>query len=191
MEMIDEIKFACATCGQHIVTAAEAAGVAVECPSCRETMTVPAARAIHDRSYGEGLRGSDALTESRENLEAVVSECERLKSVATHAQAELKTFQAERLGLKSELAQLRQRHSGLEEKAAALEAESARREGAAAAREAALTQDLAIARTRASAAETQISAKESDLENAHAALTAAEAQGRAIKRKSWRFRTRA
>lgn len=190
LETFTEIKFSCGTCGQHMVADAAAAGQAAECPNCRQPVTIPAPRTMYERSYGE-----PAPTETRETrpdveeqndspqpgrFEAVLEECERLKSVATHAQTELKTFQAERLTLKTELAQLRQRLPVLENQATAGAAETTRWQGVAEAakvRAASLENDLSISRQRTTAAETQIAAKEQELAAVRASLAAAEAQG--------------
>lgn len=68
--MITDIKFDCAHCGQRMVVASEAAGLATECPSCRTSITIPAQAALLDRNYEPQppVRGTAPSTklESRE-----------------------------------------------------------------------------------------------------------------------------
>jgi chromosome segregation ATPase len=46
-----DIKFACSSCGQRMLVDAEAAGMAVDCPHCAASMTIPKLGALHDRQY--------------------------------------------------------------------------------------------------------------------------------------------
>lgn len=190
--MLTEIKFSCGQCGQHISADADAAGVSAECPNCRASVTVPhlqSDRRIAFVPAGESeadpqwlrqtlrettlqrLELERDLTSTREELATARDHADRLNTTATHLQAELKTFQTERVTLKSELAAARQR-------IAALEADSAKAHVSAAAshsRIASLDADLAVARQHAAAAETQLSAKESELAQTLERLAAAEA----------------
>ena len=101
--MIAEIKFACSHCGQRIAVGSDDAGRSVDCPTCQNAVTIP-----------DGLR---------ERLAAAQSECERLRTTATHAQAEIKSFQNERLALRNETAGLKQRASTAESRIAAMQDE--------------------------------------------------------------------
>ncbi len=111
--MIAEIKFACAHCGQKIAVEPEAAGVSINCPTCQNRVTIPR----------EGVAAEARRTEGglREKLAALQSECERLRANATHSQAEIKSFQTERLALRNEAAALKQRAAGAEAQVAAMD----------------------------------------------------------------------
>jgi chromosome segregation ATPase len=84
------------------------------------------------RADGEALEHRTEVARLREQLAASHSECERLKANTTHAQAELKSFQTDRLTLRNDLqlqrqrlaateTQLGARERDLSEKAAAVE----------------------------------------------------------------------
>jgi len=49
--MTTDIKFECSSCGQRMLVDAEAAGMAVDCPHCAASMTIPKLGALHDRQY--------------------------------------------------------------------------------------------------------------------------------------------
>jgi chromosome segregation ATPase/DNA-directed RNA polymerase subunit RPC12/RpoP len=168
--MIAEIKFDCGKCGQRICVEQAAAGLASDCPTCGHGLTIPEPHGLNERDYdgpfrsngstrsveegriySEG-RGGDPLAELaaaheelaflRELLHERSEECSRLTASATHAQAEIKSFQAERRTLKSELATQKQR-------VAALEAHGAE-----------LATDLEVQQQRASALEAHLTGKE-------------------------------
>jgi DNA repair exonuclease SbcCD ATPase subunit len=114
--MIADIRFACTRCGQYMRADAAAAGLAADCPHCGRALVVPpndGDRAVNatpptvadDRSEIDRLR---------QQLAVSVSECERLTAAVTHAQAESKSFQADRVAMKTELAQTRQRLAAAE-----------------------------------------------------------------------------
>lgn len=161
--MIADIKFACSHCGQHMLVAATAAGVAAECPGCGQTVTVPEARSRE-------AEGGSAATDDERLLE-------RLAADATLARAESKSFHSERLALKSELAQHRQRLAGVEAQWAASEealAEAQQTAWRVAAERDSARADLEIVQQRAAATETQLLAKEADLGEMRTRLLAAE-----------------
>ena len=141
--MIAEIKFECAHCGQKMAVGSEAAGLDAECPTCQNLVTIP-----QDAAFSEPRRSDGGL---REKLAALQSECERLGASATHAQAEIKSFQNERLTLRNEAAALKQRAIAAEEKLGLLE----------------------IVRQRLEATETQFAALERDLVESQTALAGA------------------
>ena len=136
--MIADIKFNCSQCGQRMLVAAAAAGRTADCPTCGRPVTIPVAGEIgelpykaHSRAkkksfspgtlaHGEPGVGGEDLTVARaeiahfrEQALAAQAECERLHANATHAQAESKSFQTERLALKNDLAQWKQRAAAL------------------------------------------------------------------------------
>ena len=141
--MIAEIKFECAHCGQKIAVGSNAAGADVECPTCRNVLTIPL-----DAGFSEPRRTEPA---AREKLAVLQAECERLRASATHSQAEIKSFHAERLALRNEAAALKQR---------------------VAAADAQLSQ-MEILHQRLEAMETQLSSMEQELAENHAALSRA------------------
>ena len=141
--MIAEIKFACAHCGQKIAVETDAAGLSVECPTCRNPVTIPRGMTpLEPRRADGGLR---------EKLAAVQAECERLRANATSSQAEIKSFHTERLTLRNEAAALKQR-------VAAAEAQSS---------------EMALLRERLAATETQLSSMEAERAESRAALSRA------------------
>jgi chromosome segregation ATPase len=87
----------------------------VDCPSCQTTLTIPTDRTRE--------RGADPGS-LPEQLAAAQSECERLRANATHAQAEIKSFQNERLSLRTDIVSLKQRSTTLEKQLEDLELES-------------------------------------------------------------------
>ena len=148
MDMITEIKFACAKCGQRILVDSSAAGMTADCPSCGTNVTIPKMAGLHDREYApakrsrEGLKGGNggssarAKSESKsenfadpelaglrqelldasveqsrlaDELAATRAEAAKVLANALHAQAELKSFQTERIALKGENTQLKQK----------------------------------------------------------------------------------
>jgi len=200
-----DIKFSCPDCGQHMVADHSAVGVIASCPDCGHPVAVPERSSRGGGSLPavpasrEDLESALAQAEmeierTREQLEAAADTSERLTANATHAQAELRTFQSERLALRNELASTRQRLAGLE-------AELSRTveklvETAAAMREAeaenqAVSNDLAILQQRVQATETQLAVKASEanalreqLAHAHAAHAVAEEE-----REKWQLET--
>lgn len=104
--MIAEIKFACGHCGQKIAVGSDAAGLGIECPSCQNPVTIPRGGVASEPRTADGG--------FREKLTALQAECERLRANATHAQAEMKSFQNERLSLRNEVAALKQRANAAE-----------------------------------------------------------------------------
>lgn len=141
--MIAEIKFACSYCGQKIAVQADAAGIVIDCPNCQEPVTIPQSPMV-----SEPWRPDGGL---REKIAALQSECERLSASATHTQAELKSFQTERLTLRNEAAALKQR-------AAAAEAQLG---------------EMPLLRQRFEVAETQLASLEQERAENHAALSRA------------------
>ena len=111
--MIAEIKFACGHCGQKIAVGSDAAGLGIECPSCQNPVTIPRGGVASEPRTADGG--------FREKLMALQAECERLRANATHAQAEIKSFQNERLSLRNEVAALKQRASAAEAQLAEVE----------------------------------------------------------------------
>ncbi len=144
--MIAEIKFACAHCGQRIAVGSEAAGMGIDCPTCQNPVTIP-----HSLGISEPPRIGGGL---REKLAALQSECERLRANATSSQAEIKSFQTERLALRNEVAALKRR-------AAAAEAQFA---------------DTQILRQRLDATETQLASVEKERAESIAALASTDAK---------------
>ncbi|HZJ16433.1 MAG TPA: hypothetical protein VFD27_15365 [Chthoniobacteraceae bacterium] len=145
--MIADINFVCSHCGQRIAVEANAAGLEVDCPSCQTTLTIPTDRTRE--------RGADPGS-LPEQLAAAQSECERLRANATHAQAEIKSFQNERLSLRTDIVSLKQRSTTLEKQLEDLELESE------------------VQRQRLAATASQLEANDAEL----AELRAAEASAR-------------
>lgn len=126
-----DIKFACSQCGQRMVVESSAAGLTTDCPVCSSPIevphsdspaepnlseTVPAPATPPKRSAAHGVEAE--LAEARAEIarqhslfKKALDECERLKANATHIQAELKSFQADRQQLKADLAQAKH-HAG-------------------------------------------------------------------------------
>lgn len=180
--MIADINFTCSHCGQKIAVGAEAAGQQADCPSCQNTLTIPAPQPrngrnartratnrkrepakdgfdIQPRNSGSRDRASETDPVAlREQLAAAQSECERLRANATHAQAEIKSFQNERRTLRAEIANLKQHSASLEMQVADLELESG------------------VQGQRLAATATQLETKEAELAEARAAaMTSATA----------------
>jgi chromosome segregation ATPase len=130
-----DIKFECSQCGQRMVVERSAAGLMADCPACCTPVTVPHGHSSAESGESELLTqesvaavrshrnsGRDAahqvevdLAEAQAEIarqhalfKKAVDECERLKANATHIQAELKSFQADRQQLKADVAQARQ-----------------------------------------------------------------------------------
>lgn len=112
-QMITEIKFECGHCGQRIAVDSDAAGLGIECPTCQNPVTIPRSGIAPEPRIAEGGL--------RERLTAIQAECERLRANATHAQAEIKSFQNERLSLRNEVAALKQRTYAAEAQLAEVE----------------------------------------------------------------------
>jgi predicted nucleic acid-binding Zn-ribbon protein/DNA-directed RNA polymerase subunit RPC12/RpoP len=178
--MIAEIKFDCGKCGQRICVEQAAAGLASDCPTCGHTLTIPELHALNEREYDGPLSSSsrsigeinrystgrhgdpeaelataqEELAFLRDLLHERSEECSRLTASATHAQAEIKSFQAERRALKHELAAQKQR-------VAVLEAHGAE-----------LATDLEVQQQRASALEAHLTGKEQGAAELQARLDA-------------------
>lgn len=143
----DDIKFECSQCGQHILVERSAAGFTVGCPGCQHPVTVPPPNTLVESSDRDvrasepaphvhaGPRTESPLTLGVELEEAraetarqhallrkAVDECERVKANATHVQAELKSFQADRQQLKADVALTRQAALAAEARASELAA---------------------------------------------------------------------
>jgi len=128
-----DIKFECTHCGQRIIVERSAAGFAVNCPGCHQPVTVPATDTVVESSdlnaaasepamhvhsgthtespvaFGADLEQARAEAARQHALfKKAVDECERVKANATHVQAELKSFQADRQQLKADVVQARQ-----------------------------------------------------------------------------------
>ena len=108
--MIAEIKFECGHCGQRIAVDSDAAGLGIECPTCQNPVTIPRSGIASEPRIAEG-----------ERLSGIQAECERLRANATHAQAEIRSFQNERLSLRNEVAVLKQRAHAAEAQLAEVE----------------------------------------------------------------------
>jgi chromosome segregation ATPase len=191
-----DIKFACSQCGQRMVVEKSGAGLATNCPVCDHEMTVPqfstpptnALWADQDSYVGESPsrleeRSFDAeepaaerpaemprqeIERLRAQLKKAIEEGERIKTSATHAQAEIKSFHSDRQHLKSELSQAKQRILAVESQAAALAtALEATEEENTALREQ-QTHDLTLSRERLAATETQLEVRERELSTVQA-----------------------
>ncbi len=95
-------------------------------------------------------------------IKKTTEECERQRASATHAHAELKSFQSDRQQLKADLAHMRQRVLSAENQIAELNAallETARQRKQ-------IENDLAVGRELQDATETQLAARERDLRRA-------------------------
>jgi chromosome segregation ATPase len=180
--MIADITFECSHCGQRIAVGADAVGLEAECPACKTKLTVPTPDARAERSSRSNgtdrTRASDPAS-LREQLAAAQSECERLHANATHAQAEIKSFQNERIALRAEIASLKQRSATLESQLADVELESeVQRQRLAASATQLEANDAELVRLRA--AETADATARNDLEHAlaaaHSELAAAQAE---------------
>ena len=168
--MIADIRFACAQCGQFMLADSTAAGLSASCPHCGRMLTIPDGRVEQHLVENERARSfvdSDAERAAlREQLAATIAECERLGAAGTHAQVEIKSFQTERLTMKTELTQTRQRLS-------AAESQLAQHEEALAAAQSAgqhlegecetLRGLLAVVKERVGATDTQLSVKEQEI----------------------------
>ncbi|MDQ3625315.1 MAG: hypothetical protein M3463_23020, partial [Verrucomicrobiota bacterium] len=119
-----ETQFACEYCGQSILAESVAAGHSTLCPSCGRVVTVPSSSGTSESPRDFQSQDASAASEAAARIEepprendlaalrrdwfAVSAERDRLHATAAHQQAESKSFQSERLALRSELAQLRQ-----------------------------------------------------------------------------------
>jgi len=196
----DDIKFACAQCGQRIIVEKAAAGITANCPICKGPVTVPHVSSLPERRAcsggrnGESERSSFAdpgMDEMREELfqsvadhgqtqreldeagkeierlrglvKKVTEECERMTANATHAQAEIKSFQSDRQQLKIELSQTRQRALSAENQVAELAAALAAAGQESNVFREQITSELAARHERLSVVETQLAAREREL----------------------------
>lgn len=190
----DDIKFECSQCGQRIVVEKSAAGLKADCPGCRTPVTVPsvdtmvepdkkeaavtehpqqvATPADHPHpTLGPAQSLEAELTEARSEIarqhslfKKAVDECERLNANATHIQAELKSFQADRQQLKADLAQARHASATAEARVSELvDAFSALQQEHGAYRYQTEI-DLNLLHERVSSAEAQLAARESELQ---------------------------
>lgn len=197
----DDIKFECSQCGQHIVVEKSAAGLKADCPVCKTPVTVPPADSIAEPAKGEvpalqpkpetstpvdhahpapgSTSGLDSeLVEARAEIarqhslfKKAVDECERLNANATHIQAELKSFQADRQQLKADLAQARHAATTAETRVSELvDAFSALQQEHGAYRYQAEI-DLNALHERVSGAEAHLAARETELQENKAVHT--------------------
>ncbi len=104
----------------------------------------------------------------RSLFKKAVDECERMTANATHAQAEIKSFQSDRQQLKTELSQSRQRAQIAESQLAeSVEALAAAKQENTALREQ-IDQNLTLSQERLAATETQLTVRERELLNLQA-----------------------
>ena len=118
-------------------------------------------------AHGQVQRELDDANAEVARLQALfkkaVEECERVTASATHAQAEIKSFQADRQQLKSDLSQAKQRALAAEQQFAELSAALvATQEENQALREQ-VENDLAVTHEQLSATESQLLAREREL----------------------------
>jgi chromosome segregation ATPase len=187
-----DIKFACSQCGQRIVVDKSAAGLEGNCPICEGPVTVPHVSGPQDRSGVDGcVFGDPGEEEMREELfesasqlgqlqreldkthkelerqralfKKAVDECERITASATHAQAEIKSFQADRQQLKADLASAKQRALSAETQVAELAAALAAANQEGRALQERVDHDLSLAQARLAATETQLNRREREL----------------------------
>ena len=154
--MIAEIKFECPHCGQRIAVGSDAAGVCIDCPTCQNGVTIPDGSDPPEPEQNEGGL--------REGLDAVRGENERLRANATLTQAEIKSFNNERLALRNEAASFKQRSAVAEARLAAMQGE------------------LDLLRQRLNATETQLGSAERELAESRAAAARAAGERRDAER---------
>jgi chromosome segregation ATPase len=194
--MIADIRFACTQCGQFMRADPAAAGLTADCPHCGRPLVIPGEQDPALRSEADSAVADDAteLEKTRQQLAVSMAECERLTAAVTHAQAEIKSFQADRRTMKSELAQTRHR-LGVAETELAQYVESlteaqthARQLGAECE---SLQNDLALVQARAAATDTQLTSREAELRDltdrlkaAHTTFAVAQAEINALQDES-------
>jgi len=103
------------------------------------------------------------IERQRSLFKKAVDECERVTASATHAQAEIKSFQADRQQLKSDLAQVKQRALHAENQVAELATALAAANHENAALREKIDNDLSLSHSRLEATETQLDVREREL----------------------------
>jgi chromosome segregation ATPase len=123
-----------------MVVESSAAGLSTDCPVCSSPIEVPhsdspaepdlpkpASEPVAPPKRSAAQGGESELAEARAEIarqnslfKKALEECERLKANATHIQAELKSFQADRQQLKADLAQARHQAVATERRASEL-----------------------------------------------------------------------
>lgn len=201
----NDINFACIQCGQRMVVERSAAGMGVECPACRTGLVVPHGSTLERGTRVEELEqqpsartngletgsyvpATDELGHAKAEFarlqashKKALDECERLKANATHVQAELKSFHADRQQLKTELAGARQALLTAEQRVmeysaalAAAQQENARLQDYIAREVQRLQEALGTAEQRLAAREQDLAERQNEL--AHTARSLAKAR---------------
>ena len=121
-------------------------------------------------SATEAGRLQRELDETRKELERqralfkkAIDECERITASATHAQAEIKSFQADRQQLKTDLTHAKQRAAAAETQVAELAAALAAANHENTGLHERIDHELSLAQARLSATETQLNLREREL----------------------------
>ena len=167
--MIADIRFACTRCGQYMRADPAAAGLTADCPHCGRALVVPGTDESQGGAEASPVREVDPRQENerlRQQLAVTASECERLTAAVTHAQAEIKSFQADRRAMKTELTQTRQRLASAETQLAEQQQwiDAAQTRGAEITTQSENLQiDLGVAQARANALAAQLSARDEEL----------------------------
>jgi chromosome segregation ATPase len=118
-------------------------------------------------AHGELQRELDVANKEVVRLQALfkkaVDECERVTASATHAQAEIKSFQGDRQQLKSDLSQAKQRMLAAEQQVAEFSASLAEAQQENQALRDQVESDLGVSREQLAATETQLLSREREL----------------------------
>lgn len=110
------------------------------------------------------LDGAKSEIERQRSLfKKAVEECERITASATHAQAEIKSFQADRQQLKGDLSQVKQRALTAETQVAELAVSLGAAQEASTALQQRMDEDAALSQARLAATETQLDVREREL----------------------------
>ena len=93
-----DLKFSCPECQQHILVDDEAAGVQIDCPTCRSTLVIPAKAAdtvqmVKRRRLVVASTTPEAayeeLDRTKKGLAAALAEANQLRKVAQSSEKEI------------------------------------------------------------------------------------------------------
>lgn len=154
---------------ESVTTATKASQEQVEYQGPNPVHTASGRAVAQDGSLERELASiKQELARQQALFKKAVDECERQTASATHAHAELKSFQSDRQQLKTDLAHLRQRALSAEAQVAELTAALASTQAEDTNLRQQLENDLAIARELQAATETQLTVREGELREAAA-----------------------
>ena len=179
---IEDIRFACHQCGQHLVVEAAAAGSTADCPICEAVVRVPAASSRAKEAAGEVETATakaepprahypePASTELREELFNAALQNGQLERVSTEAREEIAKLQQQLRAVTDECERLNASATHTQAELKTFQTERQQ-----------LKADLSQLRQRVTSAETQLATRERELAEARAATLDGEAKTETVK----------